>query len=182
LNDVFIVGSPRSGTTWLQTLLADHPDLASPPELHVFPELLGPAAKMWDDRARNNAMRRDAGIVDGVSGLENVLDRADFAAWMRDLYEMARSSVLALKPGATRLLEKTPGNARHLPLIWEVAPGARFVHVARDPRDVVASLLERSRRPFRDWAPSDVCSATGVWRDNVSAARRGATPTRWTLS
>ena len=176
LNDVFIVGAPRSGTTWLQTLLADHPDLASPPELHVFPEFLGPAAKMWDDRARNNAMRRDAGIVDGGSGLENVLDRADFAAWMRDLYEMARSSVLALKPGATRLLEKTPGNARHLPLIREVAPGARFVHVARDPRDVVASLLERSRRPFGDWAPSEVCSATAVWRDNVGAARRDADP------
>lgn len=49
---------------------------------------------------------------------------------------------------ATRLLEKTPAHARQLELIRAVRPGARFVHLVRDPRATVASLIEKSRRPF----------------------------------
>jgi Sulfotransferase family len=175
-SDIFVVGSPRSGTTWLQALLAEHPDLASPPELHLFPDFLEHADTRWNERVRSDQMLRDAGVADGGVGLQNVLDRADFVAWMRDLYGRARNATLALRPGAIRLLEKTPPNACHLPLIREIVPGARFVHIARDPRDVVASLLERNRRPFGEWAPGDVCSATAVWRKFVCAARRDANP------
>jgi len=174
LTDVFVIGSPRSGTTWLQALLAGHPDLASPPELHLFSSYLAPVETRWNDHVRLSRIEREAGKPDPGGGLQNVLDRAEFVEWMRDLYRRVRDGALSLKPGATRLLEKTPSNARHLPLIREIAPGARFVHIVRDPRDVVASLLERSRRPFGNWAPSDVCSATAVWRTHVSAALRDA--------
>ena len=174
MSDVFIVGSPRSGTTWLHTLLADHPDVASPPELHLFPEFFGPAQARWNERARRNAELRAAGI--GGIGLEDLLDRAELLAWMRTLYCTARDAVLAHKPGATRLFEKTPENARYLPLTREVVPGAKFVHLARDPRNAVASMLERSRRPFGDWAPSDLPAAVSTWRANVTAAIRDADP------
>jgi hypothetical protein len=174
LSDVFIVGSPRSGTTWLHTLLADHPDVASPPELHLFPEFFGPAEARWNERARRNAELRAAGI--GGVGLEDLLDRAELLAWMRALYCTARDAVLARKPGATRLFEKTPENALYLPLIREVVPGAKFVHLARDPRNAVASMLERSRRPFGDWAPSDLPAAVAAWRASVTAALRDADP------
>ena len=39
---IFIVGPVRSGTSWLQTMLAEHPDIASPPETHVFTNYLAP--------------------------------------------------------------------------------------------------------------------------------------------
>jgi hypothetical protein len=32
----FIEGAPRSGTTWLLTLLATHPDIAGSRESHLF--------------------------------------------------------------------------------------------------------------------------------------------------
>ncbi len=33
---IFIEGAPRSGTTWLLSLLATHPDIAGSRESHVF--------------------------------------------------------------------------------------------------------------------------------------------------
>src|SRR5438876_565526 len=36
LDIVFVVGAPRSGTTWLQTMLAAHPEVASPQETYIF--------------------------------------------------------------------------------------------------------------------------------------------------
>jgi hypothetical protein len=174
LQDIFIVGSPRSGTTWLQTLIASHPDVASPPELYLFPDFFGPCDAQWAASVRRNESVEEAGTVG--NGLDQLLDRAAFVSWMRDLYTQTRESALALKPGANRLSEKTPHNARYLPLIREVVPGARFVHIVRDPKDVVTSLVERSRRPFGDWAPSDVVSATGTWLGNVRPALRDGDP------
>ena len=38
---LFIVGSPRSGTTWLQLLLAGHPEVATRGETHLFEHFVG---------------------------------------------------------------------------------------------------------------------------------------------
>jgi hypothetical protein len=175
VGDIFVVGSPRSGTSWLQGLLAEHPVLASPPESYLFPDFLGPCEAHWHASVGRNRSSHDAG-ADG-NGLDELLDREAFVEWMRNLYGEARRAALELKPGATRLLEKTPDNARHLPLIREIVPDACFVHIVRDPKDVVASLLERHRRPFGEWAPSDVLTATRIWLGNVSAALRDGDPT-----
>src|SRR6478672_7632742 len=38
----FVVGAPRSGTTWLQQLLFAHPMTCTSGESHMFCEVLGP--------------------------------------------------------------------------------------------------------------------------------------------
>src|SRR5690606_26806424 len=46
-------------------------------------------------------------------------------------------------PGATvRLLEKTPKNTLRLPFLRQVFPDARFVYLYREPREVLASMIE----------------------------------------
>lgn len=87
-----------------------------------------------------------------------------------------RRAALEARPGASRLLEKTPANARHLDLIRRIVPGARFVHIVRDPRKAIASMIEKSRRPFGDWAPREVLRGTALWRTHVAAALRDARP------
>ena len=47
MSDIFIVGPARSGTSWLQTMLAEHPDIASPPETGLFVEFLAPMERAW---------------------------------------------------------------------------------------------------------------------------------------
>lgn len=171
MSDIFIVGAPRSGTSWLRTLLASHPDLASPHELHLFDRWLAPLDLAWQEENADLDRRLAAGLS-SAAGLVSLIDRRELRAWMGELVARARRGALAGRPGATRMLEKTPAHARQLELIRAVVPGARFVHLVRDPRAVVASMLEKSRRPFGEWAPDDVLRATALWRSHVGAALR----------
>jgi Sulfotransferase family len=165
--DIFIVGPARSGTSWLQTMLAEHPDVASPPETGLFVEFLAPMERAWQQhRAQLDAARAEGSRMN-VQGLATVVTSSDMLAWYRTLYAVARERVLAGKPGATRLLEKTPDHALCLDLIWKVAPDARVVFLVRDPRATVRSMLHASAEPWGHWASTAVEGATGRWQRNV---------------
>lgn len=51
---IFIVGAPRSGTTWLQLMLARHPAISTCQETHLFSSYLGPMHKAWRAHASDN--------------------------------------------------------------------------------------------------------------------------------
>src|SRR5207249_10186807 len=69
-------------------------------------------------------------------------------------------------------LEKTPGHVLFVPEIRALLPEARFVHVLRDARDTVASLLGASRSWGGGWAPRQANQAAGTWVNHVQAARQ----------
>jgi len=168
--DIFIVGPARSGTSWLQTMLAEHPAIASPPETELFSAYLVPMARSWQrHRGLVRAARREAGDQMAY-GLATVLTDEEFVGLIRSFYASVRDTVLAAKPGATRFLEKTPDHALYLDTIKQVAPDAQFLFLVRDPRDTVRSLLEASREPWGHWAPKSVADATDLWLRNVRAA------------
>lgn len=48
--------------------------------------------------------------------------------------------------------EKTPFNILHVQFLWEMFPQAQVLHIIRDPRAVVNSLMQ----PVSWWAPNDV--------------------------
>ena len=64
--------------------------------------------------------------------------------------------------------DKTPGYVRNVPVLAELFPEARFVHIVRDGRDVALSLKEM------DWArrqaPDGVETLAGFWRTNIELA------------
>lgn len=119
---LFVVGCPRSGTTWLQGLLATHPSIGGPAkETAAFVSvqaLLGnEALAAWvTDFELHGAIRR---FLEGLFAVQ-----------------------LASQPGATRFLEKTPIHARHLDTIASLFPKASVIGIHRDGRDVVRSLVE----------------------------------------
>src|SRR5262249_55441946 len=124
MSDIFIVGPARSGTSWLQTVLAEHPTIASPPETGLFVAFIGPMERAWRQHRAQLDDARAEGARMNVQGMATVLTHDDMVCWYRDLYAKARDRVLAGKAGATRLLEKTPDHAMYLDLIWRVAPEA----------------------------------------------------------
>ena len=144
----FVVGCPRSGTTLVQSLLAAHPDVWSPPETHFFTRL--DHVRHLGRRHRRRAattLLRDTLVTIGAPSRR--LARPPFrspaaaaAAFIRAMDETAAYQ------GRQHWVEKTPDHLLVIDAITRQAPGARFVHVVRDGRAVVASLYEvtRSRR------------------------------------
>ncbi|HEV2694393.1 MAG TPA: sulfotransferase [Verrucomicrobiae bacterium] len=164
-NLLFIAGCPRSGTTWLQRLLAAHPLIKTGQESRLF-EYVGSQWQHWrQDLASKLVSNR------GGNGLACYLRAEEFLA----LQKQYVSSVLGLMlrdvgPGQI-FLEKTPSNARYIPEIAELLPSAKIILMIRDPRDVTASLLAASRSWGSTWASRDVRGALDLWREHVCAAQ-----------
>ena len=165
-NLVFVVGCPRSGTTWVQRLLASHPSVRTGQESDVFDIYVGPQLQAW---------RRELEITSsgrGGVGLGCYFREAEFLPILkRYALDLLRPMVGHLQAGDL-FVEKTPSHALFIPEILTLLPRARFVHVLRDARDTVASLLSASRSWGRTWAPRTARQATGMWVQHVEAARR----------
>lgn len=171
-----IVGSPRSGTTLLRMMLDAHPDLAIPPETGFLPALAvlqtapdptasvveavfrivtgtPPGAPAWGDFHLS--------AEDYRVGLEG-LSPCTPAEGARLFYRM-----YAARFGKARRGDKTPLYCRHLAVIRDLLPEARFIHIVRDGRDAAVSLR---RQPF---SPGhDIRMQAAYWRENVMSARR----------
>ena len=71
-------------------------------------------------------------------------------------------------------VEKTPDHLPRLQLITRVLPEARFIHILRDGRDVVASLLQSiSEGPVEwNWPVGDVEYYIDRWNADVNTSLR----------
>ena len=169
---VFIVGSPRSGTTFLRHVLDRHPSLSICGETRFFAEvykrrwlfgdLANPAkrGRLVDQYLSTARIRRIGMDLDGLK--EKLLREAtSYRALFTGILEYYAES-----QGKKRLGEKTPHHAFHAETLCQWYPGAAIIHLVRDPRDVVASL---QRMP---WAPDSVVSNACMWLLFDRAARR----------
>ncbi len=59
---VFVVGAPRSGTTWLQLLLAQSSNVATAQETHLFSGYLKSMLSSWDRDEATIGGRRQIGL------------------------------------------------------------------------------------------------------------------------
>jgi Sulfotransferase family/Aspartyl/Asparaginyl beta-hydroxylase len=128
---VFIVSSPRSGSSLLFETLSGAADVHTiGGEAHGLIEALPqltPAARGWDSN-------RLAG-ADAAPATVTAL-RERFAAALRDRDGRAPTA----RP--VRTLEKTPKNALRIPFLAAAFPEARFIYLYRDPRPTLASMIE----------------------------------------
>jgi hypothetical protein len=160
---IFVEGAPRSGTTWLVTLLATHPDIAGvAAESHLF--------DFGVDRLFDNFEHRDP----NRHGLSRFLEREALVDLVRDLCDgifLAMRSGVSPGPDAPGfIVEKTPiadgVDGLDLPRKRECYPDAWYIHIVRD-RDAVAKSLMRA-----PWSPDhtyEACAA--VWDRTVGGAR-----------
>ena len=111
----FIVGSHRSGTTFLAEVLGRHPRIAQFHEPYfVWDRHIGPG----EDEARTEAQ--------ATPEVQRYV-AAEFGRFLE-------------KSGAAVLVEKNPINSYRIPFVTRIFPEARWVHLLRDGRDVVFSM------------------------------------------
>lgn len=168
---VLLVGAPRSGTTWLQTMLGAHPAVSTPQETDVFSRYLQPLLDAWDREAAGGPERWAARRY---KGLHSVLTEAEFVAIGTSMLDEIIDRAAALKAGAHVVVEKTPSHSTCAAAIGTFAPDVPVAHLTRDGRDVAASLLAAGRSWGGWWAPPTMARAAAMWRDNLLGARESA--------
>jgi hypothetical protein len=153
---VFLVGSPRSGTTWLQLLLSQHPEVSTCKETYLF-GYLHHVAETWVLHKAN-----PRGL-----GLQAVLSEGEFVSLLR---EFAVSVLDRIGDGSV-ILEKTPYHARLADLILRIIPEAWFIHLVRDPRAVTSSLMSAGGSWGSHWVSTNAARNARRWIGHVSAGR-----------
>lgn len=168
LSTVVLLGAPRSGTTWLQQVLAAHEEIVSPQETKVVHEYIAPALRAW---GRQPLTDPGAWRATRYTGLAAVLTEERFLSWLRALVEAVSAELVRAKPSARVLVLKDPPDCRHVRALDQVLRPAAYIHLIRDGRDVTASLMRIGRSWGAGWAPRGALLATRVWRTHVAGAR-----------
>lgn len=148
-----MLGVPRSGTSWLQGMLAQLPEIATVRETHLVDRYLKPLVKAWKIEQQQPA----------PDGLKAIFTEAEFYDAVHNFGDRIFAKMLEFKPNAEIVLEKTPDNLNFVDLLNRLYPDAYFVHLIRDPRAVVASHLALKQEPW-SWIQSQ--------QDHIDLARK----------
>lgn len=155
---IILIGSQRSGTTWLGDVLASHPTIAYWSE----------PRQVW---ARGFARRPD-----------DVLTAAD-ATSVVALRIRRTFDDYVRRAGKARLAEKTPSNCLRVPFVRATMPDARLLLILRDGRSVIESterimqsgvplhrVVQRAlQTPLTDW-PAQTGRAMSVIKRRMTGA------------
>jgi tetratricopeptide (TPR) repeat protein len=122
---IFIVGQPRSGTTLLERILGAHPAVRDAGELQDFPFQLAWACDHQAPGMLDEVVVQRAGEADYAEMGRRYLERTRWRAQGRPFYT-----------------DKLPRNFMQLGFIHKALPGARILHMVRDPMDTCFSNLK----------------------------------------
>lgn len=176
LSRVFLIGSPRSGTTWLQRMLGTHEAIVTGQETDLFNGYLKDWVALWKQQF---PYEEEHTLFRRFRGLPSIITQAEFSQLLKTAVDFVHERLLALKPTAWVILEKNPGYSLCTELIEQCIPAAKYIHIVRDGRDVAASLIAASKGWGKFWSPSKIEKAAFIWRQYVEAARRLVTSDRY---
>ena len=140
----FVVGHPKSGTTWLSLLLNNHPNIACLHEGHFF--------------YRNDGFLSFYDALTNSDLLNHWMDR-NYNHWVHDKeYELKVITKLAVQfylqreclvSGKSIVGDKSPSYM--LKPIYDLFPQARIIHIIRDGRDVAVSMAYHRSKEDERW-------------------------------
>lgn len=195
LRPIFIVGPSRSGTTMMAMALSRSRDVFSFKELHFFEQLWSPDSKRsnlsWSEAeklaARLIFLNREGYLSTGTEA-----PYLGEAAKMLELFPNSQRHAANIykfflqyetrRASKVYPCEQTPRNIFYMSDILELFPNARFIHMVRDPRAVLASQkgkwkrrkLSASSVPFKEdvrtWINYHPLIMSKLWRSANLAA------------
>lgn len=137
-NLIFIFSQPRSGSTMLQFILANHPEIATTAE----PWLILPFLHILEIRAYHpnyrfytaqNAVRN---FLNTFPNKEEIFQKS-LAQFIKNFY-----SIKIKEEQCKYFLDKTPLNYLIIPEIFSMFPNAKYIFLLRNPLAVLYSILD----------------------------------------
>jgi hypothetical protein len=174
---VFIVGCPRSGTSFLYHLLLSAGGFA---EFHTQMNVYDVLQPIYGDLGVLRNKRKMMGEwlqskAFEASGLKAGEIEAEVLAVCRSAGDFLRIVMdeAARKQNVDRWADSTPTNMPHMLRINKDFPDARFLHIIRDARDVALSLEKRGWSRPLPWDKNRALPAAGLyWEWIVRKGRR----------
>ncbi|NIU02305.1 MAG: hypothetical protein GWN01_15800, partial [Nitrosopumilaceae archaeon] len=171
---IFIIGSQRSGTSFLFRLIQNYLQIGFGRDNGHFIRLMRLLPYYGDlkDEANMRKLLHDIlaipefkkrfrGLKINVDDFIDNLEEKGYPEVVRRFY-----SEWAFHKNMTRWGGKTPDYSLHAPQLHQLFPDAKFIHIIRDGRDVALSLYNLN------WGPKDSFLAARHWKDRVEAAQR----------
>ncbi|MBT8339777.1 MAG: sulfotransferase [Desulfatitalea sp.] len=165
---IFIVSLPRTGSSMLQDVLCKHPDITYITHLmHKYYPCFCAANSLRNKLNLDVAGERylkDSVIVNSTSAADPVgiwskwigTDpfSSEYVKLRKDnlnrkqidtIYATIKKVIWCSQNKASRFIMKMPGFIPYLPLLNDLFPDAKFIHLIRDPRKCVNSMLKLHR-------------------------------------
>ena len=136
-NLIFIISQPRAGSTLLQRILGNHPDLhtVSEPWLMLHPFY---CLECQGFRAEYNEVVAQSAVQNFLGTLPNRED--EYFEGVRRMYTYLYESSLATA-GKRYFLDKTPRYYFVIPQLYRTFPKAHFLILYRNPLAVLCSII-----------------------------------------
>jgi len=154
---VFVIGAPRSGTSVLAWSVAAHPDFWTSPETDFLYWLF--ARGHLDEAMSKSIDRSDNGWLTRME-----LNRADLI----EALGVGINGLISKASGGLRWVDQSPTYTLATNELARLFPGAMFLHILRDGRSVVNSMIKSGFSA--SWA-SDFRLACRTWSTFVERAQ-----------
>lgn len=165
----FILSAPRSGSTLLRVMLAGHPGLSSPPELHLLP-----FETMQSREAELGLSQLGEGLKRAFMALKNI----DAAASQELVDRLITENIsvqevyqqLQQLAGDRLLVDKSPSYASNRATLErgeEIFEGAKYIHLVRHPYAAIESFARMRMDKLVSAGDADPYElAELIWRDS----------------
>lgn len=169
----FILGSGRNGSTLLASILNNHKDIFIPPEAYVLPYAImrwkimkGESVQDFCDFVVDELKRRDVEpkwALGNMTGADIIVRLPSERPVVQEVFDaLYRLYGESLGKPFTLWGDKTPMLTHFVDYIYPEVPGAKYIFLIRDPRDVVLSYSK-----MKDHLASDPRYAIWKWNDSV---------------
>jgi len=142
----FVVGAPKSGTTWLQKALDAHPQIVCAGEGHFADNFATQLTKLYREYFGRQAIVAKHVYEGNPYYLAASTEDFDF---MVMCFVLSAISRLTFPPGTSLIGDKTPASVYHINFLHRVFPQAKFVNIVRDGRDTMVSVFADAHRAAR---------------------------------
>lgn len=150
-NPVFIIGSPRSGTSILAKSLAQHTHLWTASEFYLMFYLFG-------DQKMDAALHRNQTEMQWCWLREQNVSNSEFLKYLG----LGINALMTSRSQGKRWIDQTPAHTLMADTLADMFPDAIFLHILRDGRRVVNSLV--------NWNHPNLVGDNAIWKMDFQTA------------